>query len=107
MRIEEGTRVGFRTTGSSKPRIIGALKRLVEDGDIYLPSNIVIQELKDYVSSETGKTEAINGKHDDCVMAIAIAMEALRTNWDKLTSDTVSWKEKANAYRYDDSTHWI
>ena len=107
MRMEEGTRIGFRTTGSSKPRIIGALKRLVEDGDIRLPSSIVIQELKDYVSTEAGKTEAISGKHDDCVMSIAIAMEALRTNWDKLTTDTVSWREKAAAYRYDDNNHWI
>lgn len=107
MRTEETTKVGFRTTGASKPRIIGALKRLVEDKDIRLPSEVVIQELKDYISTEAGKTEAVAGRHDDCVMAIAIAMEALRTNWDKLTSDQVSWKQKAQSYRKDNTTKWI
>ena len=107
MRTEDTTKVGFRTTSASKPRVIGALKRLVEDLDIYLPSEVVIQELKDYVSTEGGKTEAMPGKHDDCIMSIAIAMEALRTNWDKLSSDTVSWKQKAQQYRKTNNTRWI
>ena len=107
MRTEHTEKVGFRTTGASKPRIIGALKRLVEDRDISLPSDIVIDELMSYVSTEAGKTEAIAGKHDDCIMSIAIAMEALRTNWDRLTKDTVSWKQKASSYRYNDETSWI
>lgn len=107
MRTEDTTKVGFRTTGASKPRIIGALKRLVEDGDISLPSEVVIQELKDYVSTESGKTEAISGRHDDTIMSIAIAMEALRTNWDKMSNDQVSWKQKTQQYTNKQSTQWI
>ena len=107
MRTENTERIGFRTTAASKPRVIGALKRLVEDRDIGIPSDIIIDEMKSYISNDAGKTEAVQGKHDDCIMATAIAMEALRTNWDKLTSDIVPWKQKASAYRYDDNTRWI
>ena len=107
MRSEQTEKLGFRTTAASKPRIIGQLKRLVEGLDIALPSDIIIQELKDYVSTDSGKTEAIQGSHDDTIIAIAIAMEALRTNWDKLTSDTVPWKQKVKSYQYEDTTNWI
>ena len=107
MRMEDTDRLGFRTTGASKPRIIGALKRLVEDGDIRLPSDTIIDELRSYISTDAGKTEATPGKHDDCIMAVAIAMEVLRTHWDRLTSDTISWKQKASAYRQENSTKWI
>lgn len=107
MYTEQTEKLGFRTTSASKPRIIGQLKRLVEDYDIALPSETVIEELKSYVSTETGKTESLQGKHDDCVMSIAIAMEALRTNWDKLSSDIVPWKQKVEAYRHIDDTNWF
>ena len=107
MRTEDTDRLGFRTTGASKPRVIGALKRLVEDGDIRLPSDTIIDELKSYISTDTGKTEAISGKHDDCIMSIAIAMEVLRTHWDRLSSSTVSWKHKASSYRRDNNVKWI
>ena len=107
MRTEDTAKLGFRTTGASKPRIIGAFKRLIEDRDIALPSDIIIDELMSYVSTDSGKTEAIAGKHDDCVMACAIAMEALRTHADRLTKDTISWKQKASAYNYNDDTRWI
>ena len=106
MRTKDTTRLGFRTTAASKPRIIGYLKRLVEDLDIDVPSEIIIQELKDYIANDNGKTEALSGSHDDTIMAIAIAMEVLRTHSDRLTSDTVSWRDKTNSYM-EDSTTWL
>jgi len=106
MQTKDTTRLGFRTTAASKPRVIGYLKRLVEDLDISIPSDIIINELKDYVATDSGKTEALQGSHDDTVMAIAIAMEVLRTHGDKLTNDTVSWKEKTFNVAEDD-TQWL
>ena len=106
MRTKDTTRLGFRTTAASKPRIIGYLKRLIEELDIDIPSEIVIQELKDYISNDNGKTEALQGSHDDTIMAIAIAMEVLRTHADRLTSDTISFKEKTN-YLPNDDTVWL
>ena len=107
MKTEDTAKLGFRTTAASKPRIIGSLKRLIEDLDICVPSEIIIDELSHYIITDSGKTEAVSGKHDDCVMSIAIAMEVIRTHADKLTSDTVTWKQKASAYRYVDNTNWI
>jgi len=106
MRTEDTTKLGFRTTTASKPRIIGYLKRLIEDLDISLPSHIIIQELKDYVSTDTGKTEALQGCHDDTIMSIAIAMEALRTHEGRLTNSNISWKDRIGQYTMD-NTEWL
>jgi len=107
MRTKDTTRLGFRTTAASKPRIIGYLKRLIEDLDISVPSDIIIQELKDYIANDNGKTEALQGSHDDTIMAIAIAMEVLRTHSERLTNDVISWRDKASSLRIEDNTQWL
>lgn len=106
MKNESTSKIGFRTTSASKPRVIGHLKRLIEDYDIQLSSAIIVEELKTYVSNENGKTEALSGCHDDTIMSVAIAMEALRTHHDKLTNTKVSWKERTSI-RYEDETQWL
>ena len=103
---EEGTRLGFRTTSATKPAIIGNLKNLIENEEVYIPSNVMIQELKDYVSTQTGKTEAAPGCHDDTVMALAMGCEVLRTHHDRLSSNRVSWSQKATT-TYQDDTEWL
>ena len=70
---EEGQVPGFRTTQVTKPHIIGNLKNAVENDDIWIASKTIIQELKDYISTSSGKTEAAPGCHDDTVMALALA----------------------------------
>lgn len=109
MRTEETEKLGFRTTSSSKPRIIGHLKRCVEDLDIRVPAVEAIQELKDYVQTESGKTEALAGSHDDIVMAMAISMEVLRTHRDKLTVNRIPWTQKIGGMgNYNnDQTNWM
>ena len=92
---EEGAVVGFRTTQVTKPHIIGNLKNAVENDDIFIPSKVMIQELKDYISTDSGKTEAAPGCHDDTVMATAIALETLRTHYDKLTLNKVPWSQQS------------
>ena len=69
---DEGGKPGFRTTVSTKPMIIGNLKRAIEEDDIWIPSTIMVEELKTYVSSENGSTNALAGNFDDTVMALAI-----------------------------------
>ncbi len=103
---ESAARVGFRTTSASKPAIIGNLKSLIENEEVNIPSNIMIQELKDYVSTDTGKTEAAAGCNDDTVMALAIACEVLRTHWDKLQSNNVPWSTRVSQYN-EDETAWL
>ena len=103
---EDGERLGFRTTTATKPVIIGNLKNSIENEEILIPSPIMIQELKDYVSTDTGKTEAAPGCTDDTVIALALACEVLRTHWDRLSTRNVSWKEKLADFR-PDNTSWL
>ena len=103
---DEGLRLGFRTTVATKPVIIGNLKNAIENEDIMVPAPVMIQELKDYISTETGKTEAAPGCTDDIVIAMALGLEVLRTHWDRLSTRNVSWQEKIGDWK-PDSTHWL
>ena len=103
---EEGERLGFRTTSATKPAIIGNLKNLIDNENIMIPDPTVIQELKDYVSTDTGKTEAAPGCYDDTVISLAICAEVLRTHWDRLNTRNVSWKEKIGDWK-PDQTNWL
>ena len=90
----EGERLGFRTTALTKPAIIGLLKNAIDEEDIMIPSAYILQELKDFIQTDTGRTEAAEGCHDDSVIALAIAVEVLRTHGHMLMNDRVSWKDK-------------
>jgi len=103
---DEGAKPGFRTTISTKPMIIGNLKRAIEEHDIGLHSDVILSELRTYVSAENGSTNALAGNYDDTVMALAIAFEAYRTHQHRLTTDTVSWKDKIGEIQ-EDSTTWL
>ena len=103
---EEGERLGFRTTSATKPAIIGNLKNLIENEDIMIPDPVVIQELKDYIATDTGKTEAAPGCCDDTVIALAICAEVLRTHWDRLQTNRVSWKQRIGEFT-PDNTKWL
>jgi hypothetical protein len=71
--------VPFNTTSSSKPVIIKNLIKLFEDHKIKIPDyDVLVKELYDYKSKKnpiTGNLQFSNtdGKHDDCVMSLAIA----------------------------------
>lgn len=71
-------RFGFRTTAQTRPVIIAELKRVwresVErpEGGIE-PDVETLREMLTFVRDERGKPQAIAGKHDDLVMALAIA----------------------------------
>ena len=102
---EEGERLGFRTTSATKPAIIGNLKNLIENEAIMIPSAQMIQEMKDYIATDTGKTEAAPGCHDDSVIALAICAEVMRTHWDRLTTSRISWRNRADWKP--DNTNWL
>lgn len=104
---EEGQVPGFRTTQVTKPHIIGNLKNAVENDDIWIASKVIIQELKDYVSTESGRTEAASGCNDDTVMATAIALETLRTHYDKLTMNKVPWSQRADSHYEQEEITWL
>ena len=106
MTDEEGSRPGFRMTTSTKPMVIGYLKRAIDEEDIWIPSKEIIAELKTYVANDKGQTEALSGNHDDLIMALAIAWEVRRTHADRLTNTRVSWKNM-NLTRNNQDEVWL
>ena len=103
---DEGGKPGFRTTVSTKPMIIGNLKRAIEEDDLWIPSDTIVGELRTYVAAENGSTNALAGNFDDTVMALAIAFEAYRTHQHRLTDDTVSWRDKVGQLEQE-NTQWL
>jgi len=103
---EEGTRIGWKTTSASKPMMIGFLKNAIEQDDIWIPSRTIIMECMNYISDDSGKTNAQNGYTDDTVIATAIALEVIRTHADRLTNDKVPFSQKMAGFQYQETT-WL
>ena len=76
---KRGTQIGFRTTVSTKPRIIENLKSALRDGEIITQDKDTIEELCNFVRDvRTGKMAAAGNSKDDRVMALALAFEQYR-----------------------------
>ncbi len=72
-------KLGFQSNAATKPLVIGSLSRALDGDpplDIYDPH--VIDELGSFVIHEDGREAALPGKHDDDVMALAMAVHHLR-----------------------------
>lgn len=73
---------GYRFTAPSKQRLMEALALAIQQRKLRYPTGAIVAELEafEYVYSRTGVTYAAPaGMHDDCVMALALAVEALGT----------------------------
>ena len=73
----------FDTTPSSKPDLIQQLQIAFEHGRIEIADDpVLLDELRAYSMTRTATGRpvyaAASGAHDDCVMALAIALEASR-----------------------------
>jgi len=98
---------GFRTTGASKTPIISNLQALIKDFDINIPSQLMLDELRNYILvGDNQKMQAAPGHHDDTVMALAICCEAWRTHGNTLTNRAFSFGE-TNNYSTQADTNWI
>lgn len=76
--FEEPTaKMGWRTDKSSKYIMITELAKYIRDGVIIDTDIVAIREYMTYVRDETGRTNAQEGHHDDCVMSTAIAIQML------------------------------
>ena len=64
---------GFETTTKTKPIIIGELVELMRNDPTIECDTQTLKEMTTFVKKDNGKQEAIEGAHDDLVMAKAIA----------------------------------
>lgn len=68
--------IGFRTTASTKPRIIENLKSALKSGETITQDRYTIMELGNFVRDEkTGRIGSKGNAKDDRVMAYALAWE--------------------------------
>lgn len=68
-----GDRIGWDTSGVSRPLLIGYLDEAIRQGSITLHDAITVQELLTFVIWPSGKAMAVAGGHDDTVIALALA----------------------------------
>jgi hypothetical protein len=74
---EPTSKMGWRTDKASKFIMIAELAKFIRDGVIIDRDTVAIREYMTYVRDDTGRTNAQEGHHDDCVMATAIAVQML------------------------------
>jgi hypothetical protein len=71
---QEAGQDGWLTSAVTRPRILGRLgSALVESPGIF-SSERLLRECRSFVRHANGRTEAQAGEHDDCLMAMAIAL---------------------------------
>lgn len=68
----ESITIGFRTTVKTRPLIIDRLRAALREGEMIVNDKTTLREMLSFVVTESGKMEAENGCHDDCVMSLAI-----------------------------------
>lgn len=67
-------KVGWTTNVKTKPFMINKLAEFIREFLIGIPAQEIIDELFTYVIDDKGRTNAQQGCHDDCVMALGIAL---------------------------------
>ena len=71
---------GFKFSSTSKQQLMELLSSRISTQQVHFPDNEIVSELMnfEYEYSRTGvKYSAPNGLHDDCVMALALALKGL------------------------------
>jgi hypothetical protein len=71
------SKLGFLTTVTTKPQLISGLDRALREGAIIVRDPLTVQELRTFVYDAKGKMQAQQGCHDDCVIALALAVAGL------------------------------
>jgi hypothetical protein len=69
-----GDRIGWDTSGVSRPLLIGYLDEAIRQGALAIRDPITQQELLTFVIKPNGRAEAQAGCHDDTVIATALAI---------------------------------
>ena len=90
-------RFGFKTTALTRPTIINQLVEIVREHVDRINDRETLQEMLSFVRNAKGRAEASQGTHDDLVMGLAIAYEAMR----QLPNKIMKPKQKEEVYDED------
>ncbi len=69
---EQGGVAGWLTTAGSKPGMVSRMGALLVESPWMFFSRRLLGECRTFVTMAGGRTGAVNGAHDDCLMAMAI-----------------------------------
>jgi hypothetical protein len=78
---KDSINLGFFTSERTKPLIIDTLRAADREREIEINDTETLREMLSFVVTESGKMEAEQGKHDDCVMSLAIAAYVHGGKW--------------------------
>jgi hypothetical protein len=70
---EQGGVAGWLTTAGSKPGMVSRMGALLVESPCLFFSKRLLGECRTFVSMAGGKTGAVSGAHDDCLMAMGVA----------------------------------
>lgn len=71
-------KVGWLTTVSTRPQMLGGLQAALRDGALLVHDAATFSELRMFAYNKSGKPEAPQGQHDDLVMSLAGAWEMVQ-----------------------------
>jgi len=70
---QELGKIGFQTNGKTRPQILTKLEEVLRNKEVRIRSTRFFEELKTFVW-QSGKVQAMKGKTDDLIMALAIGV---------------------------------
>jgi len=94
----KGPSLGWRTTASSKPRMIDELHRMTRDHVLVLPDSETISEMRQFVREPDGRMHGKAPNNDDRVISLAIAVMMLQSAY--LPEYTVQRKPGPGTFGY-------
>lgn len=71
--------IGFDTNSKTKGIIINDLREMFEKGQLLINSADIVEEMKVFTIKDNGSMGAMNGYHDDLIIAIALALTGLKS----------------------------
>jgi hypothetical protein len=97
--FEQDGQQGWLTSTVSRPLMIGTLGAALVDSPQIFSSERLLRECRTFVRHRNGKMAAQNGEHDDCVMAMAMALEVLAARATASRSHSLwSWNESLPSF---------
>ena len=75
---QKGEELGWLTSAASRPAMIENMVAIMATNPELFHSQRLLQECRTFVRHSDGSASAADGAHDDCVMAVAIALQARR-----------------------------
>lgn len=75
---KETTKLGYDMSEFMRPTALGDEKNIIDVNGIKIYDKETIRQLFWFIIAKTGKPQAMNGKHDDHVISLAVAIQLLQ-----------------------------